>query len=972
MRFQVLGPLRVDSGDAALPLGSRQQQVLLALLCTAPNTAMHPDRLVDEIWGEAPPRSAHHLIQVYVSRLRKLLGTVDGQPRIVLESVGYALRIDDGQLDAQQLVALAATGRELADSDGPGSWDALGQATKLWRGRPFGDLADESDLLRARAAALTETYLGAVEDHIQAGLGLGYHKELVGELEALTAAHPYRERLWQQLMLALYRSGRQVEALRTFQSLRHRLAEDLAVEPARESADLERAVLLHDPSLQWEPPPPPSNLPVSLTSFVGRTMEISNVTKLVETSRLVTLTGPGGIGKTRLAIESAAQVRNRFPDGLWWIDLAPVARTDDVSAEIAEALGVSVQPGKTPTEAVVQSLVRRRALLVIDNCEHVAEGAAAFASDALREADEVRILATSRVPLRVQGESLWIVPALSMPESEAGLTLGLPYSDAIALFVERGAAVAPWFQLEADNSRHIVTICARLDAMPLAIEMAAARIGVMTPSEIADALQNRFALLARREHDKIPRHETLQTAVDWSYEMLAPKTQVAFENLAVFPGPFSLDASAHIAFAHIEARPPRETMTDLVEASLVTNLGHTADTRFRLLETLREYGLTNLRVSGRLDAIRELHAEYFASVLAPATADIGEPAFVDWIRRIADSYGDIQQALDWLLNTGREVDALSLAPPLMHFWYRTGGAPEARRWGQRMVEAGDAAPPALRAAAHAAISFAGTIFADDPRDTVAHADRAIALSRESNDGRSLVTGLFGRANAALMVGDFATLHEVASEGLAVSEQIGYTWGRGGCLSTLAFWHFYGGGSLDQARAMASEAVSIFRAVGDLGGQVVLNPVSAIALRQGDLAAAERYALDTATVASGTGWEATALVNLAEVFLAQGALEDAEKTLRRAAIAALDSGLENWFRMALRDMSELALKRGDAFLAAQLAGASRRNMPVWGLDPTVYGAIEAGAKETLGETTFEEVTKAGHELSIEELLQLALS
>lgn len=971
MRFHVLGPLQVTVDGAAVQLGARQQQKLLALLCTSPNSAIHPDRLVDEIWGETPPRSAHHLVQVYVSRLRKLLSASDAPPRILREAAGYMLQVADDELDALQLTLLASSGREVAGGDKSAVWRTLGEAAELWRGQPFGDLADESDLLRTHAVGLTETYLGTVEDRVEAGLELGYHQDVIGELETVTAEHPYRERLWQQLMLALYRSGRQAEALRAFQSLRRTLGDDLGIEPSTESADLERSILLHDPDLLWEPPPPPSNLPANLTSFVGRATEISEVVKLVDTARLVTLTGPGGIGKTRLAVEAAELVRGRFPDGLWWIDLAPIPPGDDVVPEIARVLGVAAQPGKTMTASVAQSLVRRRALLIIDNCEHVADAVAGFSADALRIANDVQILATSRVPLRVPGESLWIVPALSLPDVRADVVPGLPYSDATELFVERGSAVAPWFRLGSDNGRDIVAICARLDGMPLAIEMAAAHLRVMTPSEIASALRNRFEVLVGRDRDPMSRHETLQTALDWSYELLSPDTQTAFDNLAVFPGPFSLDAAAEVAFGHLDKQSARQTMTGLVESSMVTTLGHEGDVRFRLLETLREYGLTNLRSNGRLEAIRAAHADYFIDFFAPAAGDVGEPAFVDWIARFAVSYGDVQQALEWMFDNDRVVEGMALAPALLHFWYRTGGAPEARRWGERMVEAGIDVPPALRYAAHSALSFGLTILADDPSEAVAQADRAVALGRESSDHRDLVFALFGRANAALMVGDFKTLHAAAREGLEVSEQIGYEWGRGGCLSCLAFWHFYGGGSLEEARSVATEAVSIFRTVGDLGSQVVLNPVAAIALRQGDVTAAERYALDTAAVAAGTGWEASALVNLAEVFLAQEELDRADTTLQRAAVRALDTGLENWFRIALRDMSELALKRGDAFRAARLMGASRRNMPMWGLDPAVYQAIEHGAKEILGPQTFKEATDAGFELEIDELLHLVL-
>ncbi len=969
MRFQVLGPLRMFVDGTEIPLGGRQQQKLLALLCASPNSALHPDYLVDEIWGDEPPRSAHHLVQVYVSRLRKLLGSDDEQPSIVLEPGGYELRVAECELDSLQLMSVASVHRVQGADRTSEVWQALTNAAELWRGPPYGDLADESDSLRTSAASLTEIYLRVTEERIEAGLELGYHLDVVGELEALTAEHPYRERFWQQLMMALYRSGRQAEALRSFQSLRTILGDDLGIEPSPASANLERAVLLQDASLLWEPPLPVSNLPVSLTSFVGRGTEVAEVSKLIDTARIVTLTGPGGVGKTRLAIEAARAIRGRFRDGLWWIDLSLIPTGEQVGLEIARAMGIAAQGGKTLSESVAQSLIHRTALLIIDNCEHVADAVAAFAADALRVAEKVRILATSRTPLHAPGEMLWIVPSLSVPEVGHADSPSTPYSEATELFVQRGIQVAPWFQLDPDNGADIVAICVQLDGLPLAIEMAAAHLRIMTPAEIAEALRNRFEMLVGRDRETTPRHETLQAAIDWSYELLPPETRVAFDNLAVFPASFGLEAAAEIAFAHLDEGLARETMTELVESSMVATLGHEGGSRFRLLETLREYGLTNLRSRGDLERLRARHAEYFIDNFLPSLAEIGERTFVHWIDRLDTSYRDVQEAMGWLFDNGHASAGSRLAPALVHYWYRTGNTREARRWGRRILESEEELPGVLQSAAHNALALAGTILADDPAETVAHVAHAVALARESGDSGALVMALFGQANAALLVGDFDTVRDAAQEGITLSQRIGYEWGRGACLSALGFWHFFAGGSLDEARSVAMEALRIFRAVGDLGGQVVLNPVSAIALRQGDVAAAERNALDTAAIAVGTGWEASALVNLAEVFLAQGEYERADATLRRGALRALDCGLENWFRMAVRDMAQMASQCGDGLLAARLIGASRRNMPAWGLDPAVYEAVEAAAIDILGHSSFVEASEEGFDLPIEELVEL---
>ena len=968
MRFQVLGPLRASVGDETLALGSPQQQKLLALLLASPNEVLSLDRLIDEMWGDVPPPSARHLVQDYIWRLRSLLGGVGDDQRIERVGSGYMIRVAPEELDA---LLLAATVDEAAGLSGGETEEAerkLRGLAGIWRGRPFGELCDDSALLQTEAVRLEELYLRAVETRVDVGIELGRHQGLVTELEGLTHQHPYRERFWEQLMLALYRSGRQADALRASHTLREILTEGLGIDVGPNIVELETRILLQDPDLLWEPPAPPSNLPMRLTSFVGRGEEISEVVKLLGISRLITLTGPGGVGKTRLAGEVAERTLFDYPDGLWWVDLAAISDPRMVIVVLADTLGVAAQPDIPLIELVTRSLVHREALLVVDNCEHLAPTVATLMAKILRDVGEVSVLATSRVPLQVPGEVLWSVPALSVPLTDQIGLMEAGLADSVALFVERGTAVERTFSLDEENVDAVVNICQRLDGIPLAIEMSAARLRVLTPAQISVSLDDRFALLTRGEADSDPRHATLSATLDWGYNLLSHELRKVFDRLSVFAGAFDLEAAAEIAVGDDEGSPPLDAISDLVEASMLATVGGPAQVRYRLLETLREYGKQHLQSRGQEDETRESHANHFLGLAEQAVDTIGTPGFASWTVRLAKCYQDVQKALDWSLTHDARSDTLRVAPAMYHFWFRTGDAREAGRWGTRMLEHAKNVPAPLAAAAHQSASFGATILGS-PVDAGGHIEEAIRLHRESGDNRGLVTALFGKGNIALRVGDLETAKECCSEALAICDRIQDRWGRAGPLSLLSLVSFFGAGSLDEARRLAEEAMSLYRELGDTGSLIVMNPLSGIAMKQGDLGAAQKFALDTAALASGTGWEATALVNLAEVLLEKGDLVGAEATLKRGVVRAMDTGLENWFRIGLRDLARVHILKEDPQRAALLLGASRRNMPQYGLDPAIYESVESECLRLLGESACGEAEEEGLQMDHERLLHL---
>jgi predicted ATPase/DNA-binding SARP family transcriptional activator len=968
--FEVLGPLRVASEAGSLELGGPAQRVLLAVLLTSPGAPISDDRLVDELWGEDPPPSARHVVQVYVSRLRAILGSLPDGPRIVREGSGYVLRVEPEDLDAGRFKAAVAEGRRLAELDPEAAMDTLSDGMRLWRGAPFADLRESPPSVRSLAEDLERQHLEALELWFDVRLRLGHHHGLIAELEDLLVHHPYNEALHRQLMLALYRCGRQAEALQTARALQTRLADELGIESSPEVRDLYRDILVQAPGLELEPPEPPGNLPRPLSSFVGRTLELREVIELLEAHRLVTLTGPGGIGKTRLALEVGELRRSSFPDGVWWIDVAPVTDPDTVLDGVAGVLGLARTSGSELPAAVVRVLRRRRALLVFDNCEHVAGAVAEVAAAILRGTSSPRVLATSRMPLGVAGERPWKVPSLGLPPDENSVAEPAE-SDAVRLFVERGRAVDPSFMLDADNTPAVFEVCRRLDGLPLAIEMAAARLPILTPHEIAHHLDDRFALLELPTVGGLTRHRTLEAAFDASHALLSKAERASFERLSVFVGSFDLDAASFVASGdQVASSRMLGVVTALVDASLMFTERDDGRTRYRMLETLREYGAARLQERGGEDDARCAHADYHLDLAVQAAAVLGTPDFAPWIDRLGQSYGELRQALAWSLSNQDRATTLRAAPALREFWYRRGDPRDAQRWTALMLE-GDLrdVPLSLLAEVHNAASFAADLVPDLPIAAF-HADEAVRLSREGGYDHGLVVALWHRAQVDIAVGDLDSMRRRATDALEICDRHGDRWGRAGPLTALGFVSLFGG-SPGEARARFEEALPLFRELGDLSSlsSMTLGPLTSAAIRQGDLRAAERYAAESLELARGTGWEASALVLYGEVLTAVGDLGAAEVAELQGLRAAFDAGLEPWFRMALRDLARIAVERDRYEDSTVLRGASLHNMPSYGLDPTIYRPIEERCTNALGHDRFDQLAAQGEAMTHEQLMDL---
>ena len=543
MEFRILGPLEVVDRGEPVPVGGPKPRALLAALLLTPGTVVSTDRLVIAVWGADPPRDAVGALRAYVSRLRAVL-----PERLRWRAPGYALDVADGELDAAEFHRLTGLARERAAvGDHRAAVDLLDTALGLWRGEPL-DEFDAADIDRdGRLAHLADLRLAAVEERAAGLLALGRGRAVVGELAALVERHPDRETLAALLMHALYASGRQADALAVYQDLRRRLVEELGVEPSDATRALHRRVLEQDPTLAPVETDRPTNLPRRGTALVGREQAIDAVAEALRSAPLVTLVGVGGVGKTRLAIEVAGRERDRFADGAWLAELAPLADGGSVAPAVAAALQMQQRHATTIEQTVVEYFATRSLLLVLDNCEHVLDAAARLVQRIVAECPGVVVLATSREPLGVDGEQVWPVPPLPPP-------------DAATLFVLRARATRPDFDPDGGA---VAEICRRLDGLPLGIELAAARTRAMSAAEIAERLDDGH-LLARAARTAQPRHQSLAAAIDWSYRLLDEPEQRLFARMSVFAGGADLAARArrlrrarHVAVRHRSTRWPR-------------------------------------------------------------------------------------------------------------------------------------------------------------------------------------------------------------------------------------------------------------------------------------------------------------------------------------------------------------------------------------------------------------------------------
>jgi predicted ATPase/DNA-binding SARP family transcriptional activator len=596
---------------------------------------------------------------------------------LVAQGGGYALAVEAGLLDAARFERLMGAAREALERGAAATAASrFREALALWRGRALADVAGVESLAR-EGARLEELRLVAVEGRIEADLALGLGAEAAGELETLVAEYPVRERLWRLLVLALYRAGRQADALAAYRRAREVLAGELGIEPGEELRQLEQAVLRQQvPAM---PPPARHNLPVRLTSFVGREEELAAAGRLVGESRLVTLTGAGGAGKTRLAIEFATGAAERFDGGVWLAELAGLADAELVPSIVMQALGVRQSGEVAVLEALRYRLRSAKLLLVLDNCEHLLGACADLAVALLGSCPGLRVLATSREPLGVPGEAVYPLPPLAVPpeSTDAQVAARAP---AVRLFLARGRSARADAGVQAAPMAVVARICRELDGLPLAIELAAARMSVLSAEEIEAHLADKFRFLAYRRPTADPRHQTLKTAISWSYELLPEQERRVLGELSVFAGGFGLAAMAAVCCGGDEAAA-LDLVDQLVSKSLAVAEPAASGTRYRLLETIRQYAAERLDEAGQAGPARQRHAAAFLE-LAERECDLAV---------LSREHDNFRAALDFTLSGGSQAGP-RLVRALGGSWLARGLFQEAQGWLERALAAGPPDP----------------------------------------------------------------------------------------------------------------------------------------------------------------------------------------------------------------------------------------------------------------------------------------
>jgi predicted ATPase/DNA-binding SARP family transcriptional activator len=966
-----------------VPIGGRQVRVLLTLLALDAGRVVPAGTLVSGLWPDEQPTDPPNALQTLVSRLRATLRGAGCEGLIESNAQGYRLAVPPEAVDVLAFQAMAALGRRaLADGDAAGAARTLREALGLWRGQALAD-AQGYEFADAAAIRLAELREEAVLDRIEAELDLGEAASLIGDLKTAAAADPLAERPRALLMRALYAAGRQAEALAAYGEIRELLADQLGVDPSPGLQEVYLRILRGEdwherPVVAPRRTPAPPTVPTPLTSFVGRETEMSRLLKLLrDSARLVTLTGPGGVGKTRLATE----VSGRLEVPAHFVPLAPVTDPAEVAYAVLAALGITGPMIQRPaigsgpaTDRVCAALGDRDDMLILDNCEHVIEAAAALAAQVLAACPRITVVATSREPLRIDGETLWTVPPLPVPPPA---DLSSQAYAAVRLLCDRAASVLPGFSLDEGNAEAVGRICRVLDGIPLAIELAAVWLRVLSPAQLAERLDDRFTLLTGGSRTALPRHQTLRAVVDWSWELLSEPERILARRLSVFPGGATLAAAERVCTGNeLAAGDVLVRLSGLVDKSILARTDGPDGTtpRYRMLETVRAYCLEQLSAAGEARSTRDAFGAYYldlAETIDPMLRGAGQTR---WLRELTAEQDNLHAVLRWLVASRDTDGALRLVRALGWYWMLRGQTGEPVTLAREVLALGPGSPDMRLAEARVicALMAAGPTF--DIEQVRADLDVALAaLGQWAGDWRSYhpiaamvepLLALFDhdfdramsliarfhdaadpwvRAAASLlrasfggMLGNTRDIEDDLRRSLAAFRELGEKWGAAGALLQLAQLTQQRG---DYAAALAEleESTALGRALGAWGDLPQIDgKLASVRVRMGDLTGA-RADLDRAdrdnAATSGGRVDAAAWLSVvrAELCWREGDHAAAERLCQRA-LAWIDTQKADWFQamraQVLARLAVLAWEDGDDTRARALLGDALRAGVVW--------------------------------------------
>ena len=896
LQIRLLGEFRVEVNGQPVNV-RRKARHLIAVLALQPQHQMHREQLVELLWPGQEAEWAINNLHKTIHAARRALepgvsaGGASGfitsrEQRIILSAPGQ-LRIDVEEFERLAAAALKSSG----------SIEAGEAALALYGGQLLPEEPYEDWIIERRRELLS------LQHKLLARLAALYEEsgqvdKSIALYQQLAACDKLNEETHRQLMRLYALTGNRRQAFRQYESCREALHNEMGIMPEVETIKLYERIAAGEiqksfaARAETRPPEAQSrgaagtNLRHPLTSFIGRVEEINEISAQLINRRFVTLTGTGGIGKTRLALEVASRVRDKFEDGVWLVELASLKDPMLVERSVAAVLGVREEPGALLLQTLLHFLQTRRILLVVDNCEHVVEAVAALAVELLEASSGVSILATSREPIGVPGEMVWRVATLALPDPSVRPSAArLARCEAAQLFLERAKLSDPGWQLTDEGAADVAQLCCRLEGIPLALELAAAHIKALTVRQILSMLDDNFHLLANTERTIAPRHRTIRAAIDWSYELLSTDEQVLYRRLSVFAGGWSLGAAEAVCLTgSIETGSIIDLLVRLIDKSLVMVEHQKFEARYRFLETIRQYGLNKLRAA---DEEREVCARHLEWSLRLAEQAACAASGVEQHKRftvLENEHDNLRAALQWSLHEERDVErGLKLCVALWRFWQSHGHISEGRRWFESALKLSGLSLSSLRAdALHGASALAS--LQGDFEQARALLEDCLALRRESVDRRGEAHATQRLGIIAYYMGDYQQAGLLQERSLDICQQIGDQHGAAraiGGLGILALDQ----GDFEQAWSRFQECLSIYQLEDyKLGIVVTTNNLGETALRKGEMECARKLleqSLKIAEELGDRGWVARSLHLLGHVHLARGLYAPAIESLTAA-------------------------------------------------------------------------------------------
>lgn len=890
LRLHLFGHFHVERGGEEIQLSTRKFERLLAYLVLHPGSHSR-EKLAAQFWPDVPDDSARASLRNALSTLRRQLDPdlLQSDRQTVQINTDYPLWVDALAFQHQANRFLSSPSPAFTDID-----------LELYAGDLLADYYD--DWVLWAQESFRDLYLDTLLELTQQMRSQSEYGKAIELAEKVLQIDRTHERAHQHLMFCYIALGDRGAALRQYETCFNTLQDELAVEPSLATKKLHDWIQ-QSPGERQSVEASLTNLPIPISRFVGRQREILAVKDRLSTTRLLTLTGAGGSGKTRLAIQVATDLLDTYPDGVWWVDLAALTDTDLVPRVAAQALAVPEVPGQTIIETLSNFLHAKELLLVLDNCEHLLKACVHFTVQLLDKCPQVKVLATSREALGIAGEYVWPVPTLSTPDPwPSSASDHLSQYESVRLFVERAAAVKPDFALTEETAESVADISRRLDGLPLAIELAAARANVLSTRQIAARLDDSFSILTKNSRTALPRHQTLRAAIDWSYKLLSEDERTLFRRLSVFSGSWTLAAAEKVcAGGKIQEAEIFDLLSRLVEKSLVEAHQRGEEAHFRMLETIRQYSRELLLESSDFTWARRNHLHYFLQLAEAAQPKLGlfmsDRDAAEWLVRLDASYDNLRAVLHWCVQEGKSDQKLAEAGlrlgTLLHwFWSARARLSEGYMWLTRLLQVDADVPLITQAEALVTVGYLACWQGDFAAGRIP-LEEALILFQRLDDGPGVAFSLHGLGFVALGEGKTTLSRERFEQSLQKARNIDNRWVMsfalhfvaivlayqgeyqtastyfeegnellkqlGGHTQALAFSHFHMArialltGDYEEAWSRHAQGIQLFQQLGDRRGiGYSLSGFAVLAAAQGELERATQLSGAVATLESLLG------------------------------------------------------------------------------------------------------------------------